>query len=60
MPEEIGVIATYIRSVKFESTPDYGYIKDLLETVATAANFALDYNYDWFAINELNLPVHRK
>ena len=45
-------MAAYIRSVKFESTPDYGYIKELLQTVAAHASFTFDYDYDWFTAEE--------
>lgn len=47
LPPEFEKWATYVRSLKFEQTPDYSVFKSLIKSAMTENKFIMDYLYDW-------------
>lgn len=46
-PKEMLKYFKYIRSLKFESMPDYSYLKKLFRRGLKQRGLECDYNYDW-------------
>lgn len=50
-PEEFSKYLTYVRSLGFEDTPDYDYLRDLFTQALKNAGEVEDGEYDWMKIN---------
>lgn len=46
-PAEFGAYLNYIRSLRFEDKPDYGYLKRLFRELFVKEMFHIDYVFDW-------------
>ena len=51
MPKEFKDYFEYVRSLRFEDKPDYGYLKRLFKDLFVREGFQYDYNYDWCVMN---------
>ena len=51
MPKEFRDYFEYVRSLRFEDKPDYGYLKRLFKDLFCREGFAYDYEYDWCVAN---------
>jgi len=43
----------YCRNLKFEETPDYKYLVDLLGEAFRRQNYEFDFKYDWTGTNDM-------
>lgn len=46
-PSELATYLTYVRNLRFDEKPDYGYLRTLLKDLFTKSGFEMDYIYDW-------------
>eukprot|EP01136_Pigoraptor_vietnamica_P036485 Opistho-1_new@103136 len=46
-PPEFATYLNYCRSLRFDETPDYGYLRQLLRDVFQRENMVYDYVFDW-------------
>lgn len=46
-PCEFGAYLTYIRSLRFEDKPDYGYLRRIFRELFVRNGFHMDYVFDW-------------
>ena len=51
-PQEFTDYLNYSRSIGFEETPDYNYIKKLFKDLFVRLEYECDYNFDWVMVNE--------
>jgi serine/threonine protein kinase len=54
LPTEFATFTSYARSLRFEETPDYGYLKQLFEGLAYRMKCEENYVFDWNQINIIN------
>ena len=47
LPIEISVYMNYCRTLGFEETPDYSFLRSLFEDLFNASGFVRDFAYDW-------------
>lgn len=47
LPGEFAEMVKYCRSLKFQESPDYSHIYDLIDSMMTSNRFKFDYVYDW-------------
>lgn len=47
LPAEFGNYLTYVKSLRFEDRPDYGFLRRMLKELLIAENFEYDYMFDW-------------
>eukprot|EP00826_Nyctotherus_ovalis_P066809 TRINITY_DN9917_c0_g1_i16.p3 TRINITY_DN9917_c0_g1~~TRINITY_DN9917_c0_g1_i16.p3 ORF type:complete len:107 (-),score=38.95 TRINITY_DN9917_c0_g1_i16:25-345(-) len=47
MLDELETMVEYCRKLRFEETPDYGYLYRLIRTVFEKKNLKFDFKYDW-------------
>lgn len=53
LPIEFQLFLHYTKTIRFEDTPDYNFIKKMFENLMSKNNFEFDYNFDW------TLPSHQ-
>eukprot|EP01006_Ploeotia_vitrea_P034126 TRINITY_DN65711_c9_g1_i1.p1 TRINITY_DN65711_c9_g1~~TRINITY_DN65711_c9_g1_i1.p1 ORF type:complete len:412 (-),score=43.87 TRINITY_DN65711_c9_g1_i1:65-1300(-) len=46
-PEEFAKYMSYVRGLRYEENPDYGYMRKLFREVFLRYNFSMDYQWDW-------------
>eukprot|EP00796_Vickermania_ingenoplastis_P005547 gene5547-4002_t len=46
-PPELSAYMNYIRSLRFEDKPDYGYLKRIFRELFIREGFHIDYVFDW-------------
>jgi serine/threonine protein kinase len=51
LPEAIGSLLSYSKSLRFEDKPDYAHMHSLLNTLSQAHSFEFDSIYDWTLLN---------
>ena len=54
IPREFRIFLEYARSLGFEETPNYTYLKELFRDLMIKSRFELDYNFDW------DIPIETK
>ena len=51
LPKEFMLMYRYIRSLRFEDRPDYGYIRRLIRSIFLRSSFSFDFNFDWVMLD---------
>lgn len=51
LPAEFGEYLQYVRNLKFEETPDYDFMRSLMDKVLTDLESTDDDYYDWMSLN---------
>lgn len=49
-PEEFALYLSYVRALKFDERPDYGYLKKLFKDRMAVENYSYDNLYDWIIL----------
>jgi len=52
LPSDLIQIINYTRDLKFEDKPDYGYVRNLIKTIAEKEKIDFDSVFDWFAVDK--------
>ena len=60
LPPQFEEYVTYTRGLKYESDPDYNYLKNLFLTVLKHYNWSFDYYYDWDQVGLTNSEIKDK
>lgn len=47
LPQEIGQMLGYCRSLRFEDNPDYSYLKGLIQKAAENSKLEFDWKFEW-------------
>ena len=50
-PDEFKSFLLYSKSLKFEETPDYAYLRRLFKNLFSQSDFTYDYLFDWTLCN---------
>ena len=50
-PDEFKSFLLYSKSLKFEETPDYAYLRRLFKNLFSQSDFTYDYSFDWTLCN---------
>ena len=59
IPDEFSQFLSYTKSIEFEQTPDYAYMKRLFKNLIYKSKYETDYIYDWVLLNN-NDPNNTK
>jgi hypothetical protein len=61
LPKEFSTFLTYVKSLLFEETPNYKYLKRLLRKLFVESGYDFDYNYDWNVLNVVHptIPLNK-
>ena len=60
LPKQFEEYLTYTRSLKYESDPDYDYLRNLFISVLKQFNCDFDYYYDWDQVGLTNSEIKDK
>jgi len=60
LPPQFQEYVTYTRNLKYESNPDYNYLRNLFLTVLKNYNYSFDYYYDWDQVGLTNSEIKDK
>ena len=60
LPPQFQEYVTYTRNLKYESNPDYNYLRNLFLTMLKNHNYSFDYYYDWDQVGLTNSEIKDK
>ena len=60
LPPQFQEYVTYTRNLKYESDPDYNYLRNLFLTMLKNHNYSFDYYYDWDQVGLTNSEIKDK
>ena len=55
-PPELAAFVEYSRALAYEATPDYAYLRALLQTAFDNAHYTWDFEYDWVVKRQVCAP----
>ena len=55
-PPEFAAFVEYSRALAYEATPDYAYLRALLQTAFDNAHYTWDFEYDWVVKRQVSPP----
>mmetsp|Transcript_5988 Transcript_5988/g.767 ORF Transcript_5988/g.767 Transcript_5988/m.767 type:complete len:159 (+) Transcript_5988:506-982(+) len=58
-PAEFATYINYVRALKFEDRPDYGYIRRMFKELFVREGFEYDYVFDWTLLNYSSSRLNR-